>query len=499
MQACDSYLLSFAIFSGDIFMIRLTALELRNFKNIEFGRISLSSSSDEDASQSDIIGIYGQNGSGKTSVITALKILKELWEGSLLSRDTIKDCIAAKKTSLEIVCEGFITASSDLKQTWVYSVGITYDDDLAKCFVSAERLSCLRVFANKPTMATLFDYRCDLRGDCTIGPKTFWGSLPTLEKNLDTQLSIAQALSHMQGTSLLFSDVLTERFQKLHYLFEDAEAGKLSKKACELIASYLTYICRVQSALFRFALRHMVVLLPSAQAFYYLNLFPIYSHEGKGGHFSDSYIRVNLSSPMVLPDDEVLELDHTVGTINGVLSALVPGLSIAVIKMGTEMQDDGTPAQRLELVATRDGVTVPLRCESEGIKRLVSVLTLLIDVYADSDACVAIDELDSGIFEYLLGEIIQVLEKHGKGQLIFTAHNLRPLEVISKKSIVFTTTNPKNRYIPFKGLKTTNNFRDQYLRSLVLGGQSEEVYLPTNEYTIDGAFYEAGSALSDEG
>ena len=87
---------------------------------------------------------------------------------------------------------------------------------------------------------------------------------------------------------------------------------------------------------------------------------------------------------------------------------------------------------------------------------------------------------------------MQVLEEHGKGQLIFTAHNLRPLETISKNSIVFTTTNPDNRYIPFKGHKTTNNLRDQYLRAVYLGGQDEEVYAPTSKFAIDNAFYEAG-------
>lgn len=43
---------------------------------------------------------------------------------------------------------------------------------------------------------------------------------------------------------------------------------------------------------------------------------------------------------------------------------------------------------------------------------------LLIDVYAKPSACVAVDELDSGIFEFLLGELLQVLKEHGRGQLI---------------------------------------------------------------------------------
>lgn len=122
---------------------------------------------------------------------------------------------------------------------------------------------------------------------------------------------------------------------------------------------------------------------------------------------------------------------------------------------------------------------------------------LLVDVYAKPGACVAIDEFDSGVFEFLLGEILQVLQDHGKGQLVFTAHNLRPLEVVDKGSLIFTTANPKNRYVPFKGSRESNNLRSQYLRAINLGGQPEVVYEPTNKFAIDGAFFEARMAAKE--
>ena len=34
------------------------------------------------------------------------------------------------------------------------------------------------------------------------------------------------------------------------------------------------------------------------------------------------------------------------------------------------------------------------------------------------------------MFEYLLGNILSVFKERGKGQLLFTSHNLRALEVI---------------------------------------------------------------------
>ena len=57
-----------------------------------------------------------------------------------------------------------------------------------------------------------------------------------------------------------------------------------------------------------------------------------------------------------------------------------------------------------------------MRYESEGIKKIVSILQLLIVVYNNDSITVAIDELDSGIFEYLLGEILRIISEKGNGQ-----------------------------------------------------------------------------------
>ena len=133
-----------------------------------------------------------------------------------------------------------------------------------------------------------------------------------------------------------------------------------------------------------------------------------------------------------------------------------------------------------------------MKNESDGIKKIISILQLLIVVYNNPSITVAIDELDSGIFEYLLGEILRIISEKGKGQLIFTSHNLRPLETIDRGFIAFTTTNPEKRYIRMSKVKDNNNLRDFYFRDIVLGEQNEELYEPTNNAEIAFAFREAG-------
>ncbi len=113
-------------------------------------------------------------------------------------------------------------------------------------------------------------------------------------------------------------------------------------------------------------------------------------------------------------------------------------------------------------------------------------------MYNDSSVLIAIDELDAGVFETLLGALLHTIEETGKGQLIFTSHNLRPLEVLDKKNIVFTTANPDNRYIRLKNVKDRNNLRDIYIRALNLGGQDEELSTEMHEVDIRRSLRKAG-------
>ena len=57
--------------------VRLTGVVLRQFKNVRYGAIDLSKGRNWD-SGSSILGVYGQNGSGKRAQIDSLHVLKQL-------------------------------------------------------------------------------------------------------------------------------------------------------------------------------------------------------------------------------------------------------------------------------------------------------------------------------------------------------------------------------------------------------------------------------------
>lgn len=158
-----------------------------------------------------------------------------------------------------------------------------------------------------------------------------------------------------------------------------------------------------------------------------------------------------------------------------------------------EKTASGGNGYRVELVSVREGMPlIPIRMKSEGMIKIISIFKCIDPGVWNPSICLAVDELDTGIFEYMLGELLDIFNKSAKGQLIFTSRNLRALEMLDKDSIMFSTANPKRRYIRMKNIKSSNNLRDTDLRGITLGGQDEIIYEETYSLRIARAFRKAG-------
>ena len=189
-------------------------------------------------------------------------------------------------------------------------------------------------------------------------------------------------------------------------------------------------------------------------------------------------------------------IQRVIEQIDILIGKIIPGLHVEITNKENQLNQKGEEMVAFDLISNREGVITPLRYESEGIKKILCILSSLIAMYNNESVFVAIDEMDAGIFEYLLGEILDVINKTGKGQLLFTSHNMRPLEVLDNINIYFTTTNPENKYIQFTGIKENNNLRNTLLRTIDLGGQKESIYESTSSYEIGKAFRKAGESTN---
>lgn len=87
-----------------------------------------------------------------------------------------------------------------------------------------------------------------------------------------------------------------------------------------------------------------------------------------------------------------------------------------------------------------DGYELDEEYESRGIKKLMGLFDAL-DA-ACTGSIVFIDELDSNINDVYLSKILEYFLYYGKGQLCFTAHNLSPMSVLrnSKCAISFISS-----------------------------------------------------------
>ena len=105
--------------------------------------------------------------------------------------------------------------------------------------------------------------------------------------------------------------------------------------------------------------------------------------------------------------------------INTVLCTIIPGMRIEDKDYGQQALDSGEDGWKIELMSVREGKRpIPIRMESEGIIKIISILNALIQAFANPSICLVIDELDAGIFEYMLGELLDIFQKSAKGQLI---------------------------------------------------------------------------------
>ena len=208
--------------------------------------------------------------------------------------------------------------------------------------------------------------------------------------------------------------------------------------------------------------------------------------------------RLNSSSQdnsIVIPTESYETICNIFKQTNEVLPKIIPNLTVSLEEIGTQTLENGKQGTRIQFIANRIGKKpLPFSYESDGVKKITSVLSLLTAMFSDPSVFVVIDELDAAIYEYLLGDVVKILNNHGSGQLLFTSHNLRVLEVLGVENIMVTTTNEMNRFIHLKDIKETNNLRRVYLRAIQLGGQDEAIYEETDSFDIQRAFKRAGEA-----
>lgn len=463
-------------------VVRIKSIEIKNFKNVGYGYLNFENSKKGYASS--ILGLYGQNGSGKTALIDALELLKLALSGKSVP-SYFADYINVDSTFTALKYE-FKVYNQRENSTYSVFYEVCLRRDLDDTEHNTEQSS-----DSESYKSTLFDeilsysYECngkkirrspviDTRtaDDVVFIPTVKYNTLIGNDKETTTNLMVAKQLARATSRSFIFSRELL---------------NKLRQNCKEDYHRFLI------ESLVLFGNFELFVINTANTGLISMNALPLAFNYDENGKASIGNILIKLNESSLISEETVNVVHKVIDSMNVVLKQLIPGLTISVKDLGIQLSSNGTSKHRIQLMSNKNSKEIPLQYESEGIKKLISVLQLLIVIYNKPSITVVIDELDSGIFEYLLGEILRILSEKGKGQLIFTSHNLRPLETLDKGFIAFTTTNSENRYIRMSNVKSSNNLRDFYYRDIMLGEQSEPVYESTSNSEIAFAFREAGT------
>ena len=142
--------------------------------------------------------------------------------------------------------------------------------------------------------------------------------------------------------------------------------------------------------------------------------------------------------------------------------------------------------------------SIPVEIESEGTRRIIEEFSSLMG--ALKGETVIIDEIDNGIHDLLMKNIILSIKDEITGQLIITTHNTLLLEILPKECIYILSADYKGNktIIPIKeyGIKIqkNHNARDLYLKGL-FGGIPSTSYVDFEEikYVLNDAKEEANN------
>ncbi len=437
-------------------VVRILQVTLKDYKNISNGTVVMSEIPKIEDGAGDILGIYGQNGSGKTSIISAVRIVKDIFSGKPLPKDMDHYIMYGKHESQIQVL--FYIKNNKERYKVKYTMIIAKDNN--DTLIQKESIDYWYKTEKHHKWSAVKTLIHSVYNQNTTLPQHRSKEILGLYDD-HNDFIVNKKMRARSNESLIFSKEL------LSLINQNPE--KISKEY-EVLG-----ILRLYARSNLFIMDNKALALSDANILLPMGVMPI-----------------RLDESTFLPKEAVSAIEDSLRASNKVISELIPDLTIKLKKLKVQISQSGKEEVLVELLSCKKEVEIPLRYESDGIKKIVAVLHLLIAMFNDQSMTVLIDELDSGIFEYLLGEILDILEQRGRGQLVFTSHNLRPLEVLDKSNLVFTTTNPDNRYIKLKNIKTNHNLRDVYYRDLVLDGQDEVIYGRTNSAKIARAFRKAG-------
>lgn len=433
---------------NSMYFVRIEAIRMENFKSVSKGEVyfneqkSLIRGEIKDDEFSSILGIYGQNGSGKTTIIECLKIIQQLFSMKFLSNNLI-NCFRYDEDNIKLETDFYLFNDNE---KFYFTYQIIFKKEESKIFIDEEKLSYFDLLKKKKTI-NIYQYK-----NKQIN-KSFL-NLFTKEEQAIINYLIAESNYLDLNNDRLYSTLFNP---KLFKIFKNNKG----------FADFFKFI----DTFYNFANTKLFI--------YPISYFASDELGGIRYKINDSEYQTLNFNETSISNNYFDSLEHSINQINKVLPHIIPNLEIVILKTNSEQESKYLNTTNFVLMSKKEDKLTLLNNESNGIKKIISILNGIIEVFNHEGYFLAIDELDSGLYEYLLGELIYSFENFSSGQLLFTSHNLRALEKMNYKNVFFTTVSPNKRFTKLSNIRETNNLRDVYYKK-ILNAPKEDIKLYDN-------------------
>ena len=363
-----------------------------------------------DPEQYKVKGIYGENGVGKSAIITGIAIYKNLllkdnYLGESNVQKKLHELINKVSKTLKISCE-FVISGTDGINIFYHEIELVQDQN--ESYVIKHELLQLKHNNSKNMYKTIYE----------------------------TRDGILVMLSHLDENA-----ELNIRNRSMNLISRQTLLSLVIAKAVELrddLGEQFFDICLMVAA---FGLMLSTHFDKEDEHELYFQQLRIEQLKGENTEEKD-YINelekmmlISTKKPRRIPKDYYKEFTKYTKQLTGFIKVFKRDLKSIDIKK----QENGD-VYECELNLNYGKYSVNEEFESTGIKKLIELFNSL--MIASFGGIVFIDELDSNINDVYLCRLIEYFMYYGEGQLCFTSHNIDPMMVLkdNKKSIDFLTS-----------------------------------------------------------